>query len=98
MQLLQLLLLAIIFVSLFMALIGWVLSMTNGLIFSRSPQQFKAHAHDPNYEKERQAGKRLKEIIFRRIVRLWVNRTIKRPLKAFKKTQTNQKTTGIFSC
>ncbi|MFS1027092.1 hypothetical protein [Enterococcus casseliflavus] len=32
MQLLQLLLLAIIFVSFFMALIGWVLSMTNGLI------------------------------------------------------------------
>ena len=52
MQLLQLLLLAIIFVSFFMALIGWVLSMTNGLIFSRSPQQFKAHAHDHNYEKE----------------------------------------------
>lgn len=32
MQLLQLLLLAIIFVSFFLALIGWVLSMTNGLI------------------------------------------------------------------
>ncbi|MGM0201705.1 hypothetical protein A5885_000084 [Enterococcus sp. 8E11_MSG4843] len=37
MQLLQLLLLAIIFVSFFMVLIGWVLSMTNGLIFSRFP-------------------------------------------------------------
>ncbi len=72
MHLLQLLLLAIIFVSFFMALIGCVLSMTNGLIFSRSPQQFKAHAHDPNYEKERQAGKRLKEIIFRRIVPLGI--------------------------
>lgn len=72
MQLLQLLLLAIIFVSLFMALIGWVLSMNNGLVFSRSPQQFKALAHDPNYELERQAGKRLKEIIFRRIVPLGI--------------------------
>ncbi|MEC5316781.1 hypothetical protein NGF69_14525 [Enterococcus casseliflavus] len=72
MQLLQLLLLAIIFVSFFMVLITRVLSMTNGLIFSRSPQQFKAHAHDSNYEKERQAGKRLKEIIFRRIIPLGI--------------------------
>ncbi|EJF50118.1 hypothetical protein YS9_1248 [Enterococcus sp. C1] len=72
MQLLQLLLLAIIFVSFFMVLITRVLSMTNGLIFSRSPQKFKAHAHDSNYEKERQAGKRLKEIIFRRIIPLGI--------------------------
>ena len=74
-----------------MALIGWVLSMTNGLIFSRSPQQFKAHAHDPNYEKttSRQALER--DYIpthcssrYSLFVRLWVNRTIKRPLKVLK--------------
>lgn len=59
-------------VSLFFTLLAIFMSLTNGLFFARSFDQFKHDMFDPAHEVERRAGLTFKRIIFSYITPLGI--------------------------
>ena len=54
-----------IIISVILLLLGLCFRATDGLFFSRTPQEYKRDRHDPKYELERQVGLRMATVLLR---------------------------------
>ncbi len=62
----------LLFASLVLLGLSVLIQATNGLFWSRRPQEFLSDREDPNFEVERQVGRRLSEITFKYVPKVTI--------------------------
>ena len=66
------LLITLLLISGVFTLIAFVTTLTGGLFFSRTPDQFKRDLNDPRYDTEKRIGLRFSKFIFTYITPLFI--------------------------